>query len=174
MCNPLHSREEGIRLDLPPTLLVAVGQRATFDDSEGNLLQSLDTSLDYEGRLPLKVIENDYHCGFVSIIGAANMGKSTLLNALLKQELCVTTRRPQTTRHAIMGVITTDTSQLLLVDTPGVIEDPAYKLQEGMMEAVMGAFKDADILLVVTDLFSTPIPMTICLKKLNAVKNQPL
>lgn len=86
------------------------------------------------------------------------MGKSTLMNALLQEDLCVATRRPQTTRHAILGVITTENRQLCLVDTPGVIDDPAYKLQEGMMEAVMGAFHDADILLVVTDIFSTPIP----------------
>jgi small GTP-binding protein len=80
------------------------------------------------------------------------------MNALLETELCVATRRPQTTRHAILGVVTESNRQLCLVDTPGVIDEPAYKLQEGMMEAVMGAFHDADVLLVVTDLFSTPIP----------------
>jgi small GTP-binding protein len=149
----------------PPSDTVSVGRRAASDGSEGDLLHSLETALDYEGRLPFKVNENEYHCGFVSIIGAANTGKSTLLNAILREDLCVATRRPQTTRHAIMGVITTETSQLLLVDTPGVIEDPAYKLQEGMMEAVMGAFKDADILLVVTDLFSTPIPDDVLFEK---------
>jgi GTP-binding protein Era len=86
------------------------------------------------------------------------MGKSTLLNALLEEDLCIATRRPQTTRHAILGVVTTPTSQLCLIDTPGIIDVPAYKLQEGMMEAVRGAFQDSDVLLVVTDLFSTPIP----------------
>ena len=80
------------------------------------------------------------------------------MNALLETDLCVATRRPQTTRHAILGVVTASNRQLCLVDTPGVIDEPAYKLQEGMMEAVMGAFHDADVLLVVTDLFSTPIP----------------
>lgn len=57
-----------------------------------------------------------------------------------------------------MGLLTTDSVQVCLVDTPGVIDEPAYKLQEGMMEAVVGAFQDADVLLVVTDLFSSPIP----------------
>jgi small GTP-binding protein len=80
------------------------------------------------------------------------------MNALLETDLCVATRRPQTTRHAILGVVTASNRQLCLVDTPGVIDEPAYKLQEGMMEAVMGAFHDADVLLVVTDFFSTPIP----------------
>ena len=84
--------------------------------------------------------------------------QSTLMNALLETDLCVATRRPQTTRHAILGVVTDENRQLCLVDTPGVIGEPAYKLQEGMMEAVMGAFHDSDVLIVVTDLFSTPIP----------------
>jgi small GTP-binding protein len=130
------------------------------NDNDNNkaidLLQSLDESLEYEGRLPMK--SDGFRCGFVSILGAPNMGKSTLLNAILKEDLCIATRRPQTTRHAILGVLTTADTQLCLIDTPGIIEDPAYKLQEGMMEAVTGAFYDSDALMVVTDLFSTPIP----------------
>jgi GTP-binding protein Era len=123
-------------------------------DDKGNLLKQLDESFEYEGRLPMK---EGFRCGFVSILGAPNMGKSTLLNALLKEDLCIATRRPQTTRHAILGVLTTTDTQLCLIDTPGIIGDPAYKLQEGMMEAVMGAFYDSDALMVVTDIFSTPI-----------------
>jgi GTP-binding protein Era len=123
------------------------------------LFQQLDDIFDYKGRISSKLKgAPDFRCGFVSILGAPNMGKSSLLNALLKEDLCIATRRPQTTRHAILGVITTPKSQLCLIDTPGIIEDPAYKLQEGMMEAVKGAFTDSDALLVVTDLFSTPIP----------------
>eukprot|EP00540_Astrosyne_radiata_P014302 CAMPEP_0116835610 /NCGR_PEP_ID=MMETSP0418-20121206/7638_1 /TAXON_ID=1158023 /ORGANISM="Astrosyne radiata, Strain 13vi08-1A" /LENGTH=396 /DNA_ID=CAMNT_0004465291 /DNA_START=44 /DNA_END=1231 /DNA_ORIENTATION=- len=98
-----------------------------------------------------------YRCGYISIVGAPNMGKSTILNSLILEKLCVENRRPQTTRHAILGILTTDKCQLCLTDTPGVIGDPAYKLQEGMMEAVKGAFREAEALLVVTDLFSTPI-----------------
>lgn len=124
-------------------------------DGDAGLLQQLQGSFDYEGRLPMK---EKFRCGFVSIIGAPNMGKSTLLNALLKEDLCIATRRPQTTRHAILGVLTTTDAQLCLIDTPGIIGEPAYKLQEGMMEAVMGAFFDSDVLMVVSDLFSTPIP----------------
>ena len=128
-----------------------------MSQSQADLFQQLDeTTFAYEGRLPSG--GKDFRCGFTCIVGAPNMGKSTLMNALLQEDLCVATRRPQTTRHAILGVITKDDRQLCLVDTPGVIGDPAYKLQEGMMEAVMGAFHDADILLVVTDIFSTPIP----------------
>jgi len=122
------------------------------------LLGELDAKFQYEGRLKgSEYYKADYRCGFISILGAPNMGKSSLLNALLKEDLCITTARPQTTRHAILGILTTEHCQVCLVDTPGIIENPAYKLQEGMMEAVMGAFHDADALLVVTDLFSTPI-----------------
>jgi small GTP-binding protein len=122
---------------------------------------------DYEGRLLAP--DPNYRCGFVSLIGAANMGKSSLLNALLEETLCTTTHRPQTTRHAILGVLTSDASkcQLCFLDTPGVIENPSYKLQEGMMEAVKGAFRDSDVILVVTDMFSTPIPDDDLFRKLN-------
>lgn len=149
--------------------------------STAALLQQLDRTFNYEGRLPSKQSGGDsgdsasdkkvgsssasagsatpFRCGFVSIIGAANMGKSTLLNALLQEDLCIATRRPQTTRHAILGVLSTDHSQVCLLDTPGVLDaPPAYKLQEHMMEAVKGAVNSADVLLVVTDLFSTPLP----------------
>jgi len=135
------------------------------------LFESLDSSFDYEGRVQSShqgnnntsnnknsIDYNQFHSGYVSVIGAANMGKSTLVNSLLEESLCIATRRPQTTRHAILGILTTNACQLCLLDTPGIIETPAYKLQEGMMEAVQGALKDADVLLVVTDIFSTPIP----------------
>ena len=127
-----------------------------------SLLDELDQQFDYKGRMSTarsgKGGHEIYRCGFVSIIGAPNMGKSTLLNALLQENLCITTARPQTTRHAILGILSTENAQICLVDTPGIIDEPAYKLQEGMMEAVVGAFHDADVLLVVTDVFSTPIP----------------
>ena len=124
-----------------------------------DIRSELDNAFDYEGRLPsTRSISPDFRSGFVGIIGAPNMGKSTLLNALIEMDLCVATNRPQTTRHSILGVLTTTESQLCFLDTPGVIEDPAYKLQEGMMEAVKGVLKSSDIRVIVTDLFSTPIP----------------
>lgn len=82
------------------------------------------------------------------------MGKSTLLNALLSDDLAIATSRPQTTRHAILGVLTTEHTQLCLTDTPGIIGSPAYRLQEGMMDAVKGAVRNADFYLVVTDVYS--------------------
>lgn len=136
------------------------------DNQNDKLFQTMNElqgTFEYDGRLPRR--HQEFRCGFASILGAPNMGKSTLLNALLQEDLCIATRRPQTTRHAILGVLTTSKAQLCLIDTPGIIQDPAYKLQEGMMEAVMGAFRDSDILLVVTDIFSTPIPDDNIFKK---------
>jgi len=129
-----------------------------------SLLDELNQRFDYDGRMTNNSRndddddDDDYRCGFVAILGPPNAGKSTLLNALLQEDLCIATARPQTTRHAILGILSMDNAQVCLVDTPGVIGDPAYKLQEGMMEAVVGAYHDADVLLVVTDVFSTPIP----------------
>lgn len=142
------------------------------------LLQELDQKIDaYEGRLPSKNdLDNlqQHRCGFVGIVGAPNMGKSTLLNALLKEDLCIATRRPQTTRHAILGVMSSATRQCCLLDTPGVLQgEGAYKLQANMMEAVKGALKDSDVLLVVTDMFSTPIPDDEIFRRL-AVTHKPV
>lgn len=149
--------------------------------SNEDLFRTLDQAFSYEGR----TVGSDYYnnnnndrpsitttqqvssssslssfrCGFVCLLGAPNQGKSTLVNAVLQEDLCATTFRPQTTRHAILGLLTTNTTQVCLVDTPGILHGtPAYKLQEGMMEAVSGAVRDADVLLIVTDLFATPIP----------------
>ena len=129
----------------------------SISEEQIQLLQELNQNFDYEGRVKSFDLAT-FRSGYVSVIGAPNMGKSTLVNALIKEPLCIATRRPQTTRHAILGILTTNDCQLCLMDTPGIMDAPAYKLQEGMMEAVQGALKDADVLLVVTDLFSTPIP----------------
>lgn len=144
------------------------------DEVKADIYKSLQDKFNYEGRL----LEPDdsHRCGFVSLIGAANMGKSTLLNALLQEELCSTTHRPQTTRHSILGVLSSDEQacQLCFTDTPGVIEDPAYKLQEGMMEAVKGAFHSSDVILIVTDLFSTPIPDDILFERISTCKKKKI
>ena len=148
-----------LSLLLPPRI-ISRRSSTTVDEEQEDATAATDVSqLDYEGRIDRK--GDDHRCGFVCIVGAPNMGKSTLMNALLQEELCVATRRPQTTRHAILGILgggADENCQVCLMDTPGVIDQPAYKLQEGMMEAVVGAFQSADAFLVVTDLFSTPIP----------------
>lgn len=148
--------------------LSALSKDEDADTKNSDILDYLQSKFNYEGRLLKR--ENIHRCGFVTLIGAANMGKSTLLNALLQETLSTITHRPQTTRHSILGVLSSEeqSCQLCFTDTPGVIDEPAYKLQEGMMEAVKGSFHDSDVILIVTDLFSTPIPDDILFQRIAA------
>ena len=88
--------------------------------------------------------------GFVNIIGNPNVGKSTLMNALVGEKLSIITSKAQTTRHRILGIVNGDDFQIVFSDTPGILK-PCYKLQESMMNFVRGALSDADVLLYVTD-----------------------
>ena len=88
--------------------------------------------------------------GFVNIIGNPNVGKSTLMNALVGERLSIITSKAQTTRHRILGIVNGDDFQIVYSDTPGILK-PNYKLHESMMKVVQGALKDADIILYVTD-----------------------
>jgi GTP-binding protein Era len=88
--------------------------------------------------------------GFVNIIGNPNVGKSTLMNALVGERLSIITSKAQTTRHRIMGIVNGEDFQIVYSDTPGILK-PAYKLQESMMNFVHGAVDDADVILYVTD-----------------------
>ena len=89
--------------------------------------------------------------GFVNIIGRPNVGKSTLLNALLGERMSIITNKPQTTRHQIIGILSEDNYQIVFSDTPGMIQDPAYKMQEIMNRFVNTTFEDADVMLFVTE-----------------------
>ena len=91
-----------------------------------------------------------HRAGFVNIIGNPNVGKSTLMNALVGERLSIITSKAQTTRHRIMGIVNGDDYQIVYSDTPGILK-PAYSLQESMMEYVDTAIGDADIILYVTD-----------------------
>jgi GTP-binding protein Era len=88
----------------------------------------------------------EHKAGYVNIIGNPNVGKSTLMNALIGQKLSIITPKAQTTRHRILGILNEKNYQIVFSDTPGVIE-PAYKLQENMMNFVYSAFQDADVLI---------------------------
>lgn len=88
--------------------------------------------------------------GFVNIVGNPNVGKSTLMNALLGERISIATFKAQTTRHRIMGIYNTEDMQIVFSDTPGVLK-PQYKLQKSMLDFSESALEDADILLYVTD-----------------------
>ena len=95
-----------------------------------------------------------HRSGFVNIIGNPNVGKSTLMNALVGEKLSIVTAKAQTTRHRIMGIVNGEDWQIVYSDTPGVLK-PNYRLQENMMKFVNGAIGDADIILYVTDTVET-------------------
>ena len=96
-----------------------------------------------------------HKAGFVNIVGNPNVGKSTLMNALVGERISIATFKAQTTRHRIMGIYNTDDMQIVFSDTPGVLK-PNYKLQESMLNFSTSALADADVLLYVTDVVETP------------------
>ncbi|MBM3401900.1 MAG: GTP-binding protein, partial [Bacteroidetes bacterium] len=92
-----------------------------------------------------------HKAGFVSLIGKPNVGKSTLMNALVGEKLSIVTPKAQTTRHRILGIVNEPEYQIVFSDTPGVIK-PVYGMQQSMMSFVNGSLVDADIVLFVTDI----------------------
>ena len=100
-------------------------------------------------------MSKEHRAGFVNIIGNPNVGKSTLMNALVGEKLCIVTAKAQTTRHRIMGIVNGEDFQIVYSDTPGILK-PNYRLQKNMMNFVDGAIGDADIILYVTDTVEKP------------------
>jgi len=88
--------------------------------------------------------------GFVSIIGRPNSGKSTLLNRLVGEKVSIVTNKPQTTRHVVKGIVTTDQGQIVFIDTPGV-HKPIHRMNEHMMKSVRESINDADIVGLIVD-----------------------
>ncbi len=107
-----------------------------------------------------------HKAGFVNIIGSPNVGKSTLMNALVGEKLSIITRKAQTTRHRIMGIINGEDFQIVYSDTPGILK-PHYKLHEAMMKQVGYALKDGDVLLYVVEAGEKPAENEDLLVKIN-------
>ncbi len=91
-----------------------------------------------------------FRCGYAAIIGLPNVGKSTLLNTILGQKISIVTPKPQTTRHKLLGIYSTDSCQIVFLDTPGILK-PKYLLQERMMDNADHAMGEADLLLFMID-----------------------
>lgn len=93
----------------------------------------------------------DFRCGYVAIVGRPNVGKSTLLNHILGQKLSITSRKPQTTRHRILGIVTRENTQTVYVDTPGIHGEERKAINRYMNRAATSALKDVDLVLFVVD-----------------------
>jgi GTP-binding protein Era len=129
----------------------------------------------------------NHRAGYVTIIGNPNVGKSTLLNAILGEQLSIITPKAQTTRHRILGMLNGDDYQIVFSDTPGIIK-PAYAMQEGMMDFVKASFDDADVFLYLVepgirslkddDLFErlkkVPEPLFIIVNKIDKIDQEQL
>jgi GTP-binding protein Era len=113
-----------------------------------------------------------HKAGFVSIVGKPNVGKSTLMNAMVGEKLSIITSKAQTTRHRIMGIINGDDFQIVYSDTPGIIE-PKYELHKSMMRFVNVSLEDADIVLFVTDIYEK-FDEDDVLKKLKKIDHVPI
>ncbi len=108
----------------------------------------------------------DHKSGFVNIIGNPNVGKSTLMNALIGHKLSIITNKAQTTRHRILGILNEKNYQIIFSDTPGVIK-PMYKLQENMMNSVYSSFEDADIIMYMVEIGEKTLKDKFLFKKLS-------
>lgn len=97
----------------------------------------------------------NHKAGYVSLIGKPNVGKSTLLNAMIGTKLSIATSKPQTTRKKVLGILSTDDYQIIFLDTPGIL-NPEYLLQERMLDVVHHSVKDADVVLFIIDIKNDP------------------
>ncbi len=113
-----------------------------------------------------------HKAGFVSIVGKPNVGKSTLMNAMVGEKLSIITSKAQTTRHRIMGILNGEDFQIVYSDTPGIIE-PKYELHKSMMRFVNVSLEDADIILFVTDIYEKYEEEDV-LKKLKRIDHIPI
>ena len=128
-----------------------------------------------------------HKAGFINIIGNPNVGKSTLMNALVGERLSIITSKAQTTRHRILGIVNGDDFQMVFSDTPGIIK-PAYEMQEAMMQFVKSAFEDADVLIYMVEIgekelkdeaffnkiIHTNIPVLLLLNKIDKSNQEQL
>jgi GTP-binding protein Era len=132
--------------------------------------------------------EKPFRSGYIAVAGQPNVGKSTLVNRLLQFKLSITTPKPQTTRHRIMGILTGEAYQIVFLDTPGMIT-PNYRLQEVMMESARRAVADADLVLfmvaaagkpevrdleILADLTASAKPLLLGINKIDLVERATL
>ncbi len=127
-----------------------------WEDDEDEELEAEEEAWEEEGGAPaLLLIPEGFRSGFVAVVGRPNVGKSTLVNALVGQKVAIVSSKPQTTRRRLLGVRTADASQIIFVDTPG-IHKPFHKLGEFMVDEAMQSIPDADVVVLVVDVADRP------------------
>ncbi|HEV8078780.1 MAG TPA: GTPase Era [Marinobacter sp.] len=112
----------------------------------------------------------DSRCGFVAIVGRPNVGKSTLMNHILGQKLSITSRKPQTTRHQVLGIKTIGPVQAVYVDTPGMHEEEPRAINRYMNKAATSALKGVDVVVFVVDQLAWTTADELVLEKLSSLK----
>jgi GTP-binding protein Era len=121
-----------------------------FPDIPTDLPPAGEESLEEGPMFDENAIPDDHKSGYVALVGKPNVGKSTLMNQLVGRKLSIVTRKPQTTRHRVLGILSDDDYQIILLDTPGFI-DPRYGLQKAMMHAARGAVHEADLVVFMAE-----------------------
>ena len=125
-------------------------------------------------------------CGYVAIIGRPNVGKSTLLNHILGQKLCITSRKPQTTRHTLLGIKTEADLQMIFVDTPGIHTNQERAINRVMNRSAAGVIADVDVVVFVVDRFewseadeyvakylsNNPVPLIVAINKVDMIEDK--
>lgn len=142
----LQEEENATDADSLALIEAFLGQRGAVAAEDGALSAAPE-----EAPLP-----EGHRSGFVALIGRPNAGKSTLVNALVGQKIAIVSSKPQTTRNRILGIVTRPAYQIMLVDTPGIHKDPAFRLNRRMIEQAVAAIPDADVILFMVDLTTTP------------------
>jgi GTP-binding protein Era len=136
----------------------------------------------------IESISPNFKAGYVALIGRPNVGKSTLMNALLGQKLSIVTAKPQTTRHRVLGILSGKEYQIIFLDTPGLLI-PRYKLQETMVKTARSAIEEADLLIfmiepeqkiptanrsILSDLIQTKKPLILAINKIDLIEKEKL
>jgi GTPase len=114
-------------------------------------------------------MDSDFRCGYVALVGRPNVGKSTLLNRILGQKISITSRRPQTTRHRVLGIKTIDTAQLIYVDTPGIHDYSGRAMNRHMNRTASNVLLDVDVAVFLVDGFKWTRDDDLVLKKLDTI-----
>lgn len=121
-----------------------------FDEEEARELTPTEQLL-FEEPIEEVPLPEGHKSGFVALVGRPNVGKSTLLNGMLKQKIAIVSHRPQTTRTSQLGIVTEPDHQIIFVDTPGIMQKAMHKLDELMLDAATDTLKDADVVIWLVD-----------------------